>query len=73
MNSKISSFEYETRKITNLEMETAGIYGMAKLLGHRAISMNAILANRASGEFSQNPKETINKLIQYTLDKISEI
>lgn len=71
LNKKISSFHYDTKRITNLEMETAGIYGMAKLLGHKAVSMNAILANRATGEFSKNPKDTVEKLIIYTLDKIA--
>lgn len=37
-------------RITNMEMETAGIYGLARLMGHRAVSVNAILANRATGE-----------------------
>lgn len=71
LNAKIASFNYENKKITNLEMETAGMYGMAKLLGHKAVSMNAIVANRTTGEFSQNPKETVDKLIKYTLDKIA--
>jgi len=67
LNDKIGSFEYKERKVTNLEMETSGIYGMAKLLGHRAISLNAILANRANLTFSSKPNETLDKLIQYTL------
>lgn len=70
LNSKLSSFEFEGQKITNLEMETAGIYGMAKLLGHHALSMNAIIANRATEEFSKDPKNVVDRLIQYTLDKI---
>jgi uridine phosphorylase len=49
-------------------METAGIYGMAKLLGHRAISLNAILANRATEVFSKTPKKTIHNIIQHTLE-----
>ena len=51
-------------------METAGIYGLAKLFGHQAISLNAIIANRANGTFSKNPLQTIEKLIAYTLDRI---
>ncbi len=70
LNEKMASFEYTNKKITNLEMETAAIYGIAKLLGHQAVSMNAIIANRATGEFSQNPKKVVDRLIQYTLDKI---
>jgi len=72
MNTKLASFKYDGLRLTNLEMETAGIYGMAKLLGHQAISMNAILANRATGEFSKNPKQTVDKLILYTLNKLVE-
>lgn len=70
LNEKIASFSYADKKITNLEMETSGIYGMAKLLGHRAVSMNAMIANRATGKFSSNPKKTVDELIRYTLDKI---
>ena len=49
-------------------METAGIYGLSQLLGHNAISLNAILANRTTGEFSKNPELTVSKLIEYTLN-----
>jgi uridine phosphorylase len=68
LQEKLQSFQYNNAGITNLEMETSGIYGMARLLGHRAISLNAILANRALGTFSTNPKQTIEKLITKTLD-----
>ena len=63
-------FTYNNQAIINLEMETAGIYGMAKLLGHKAVSLNAILANRATGEFSNDPSRLVDKLITFTLDKI---
>ncbi len=71
LNEKLTHFRHEHLRITNLEMETAGIYGLAKLLGHRALSMNAILANRVNETFSTNPAQTIEKLIVYTLDKIA--
>ena len=70
LNSKLSAFNYKDLKITNLEMETAGIYGLSKLLGHNALSLNAILANRSTGEFSDNPSEIVDQLIRYTLDKL---
>lgn len=70
LNEKLTTFRYKKKKITNLEMETATMYAMAKLLGHRAISMNAIIANRASGTFSKDASKTIDSLIQYTLEKI---
>lgn len=69
-NARLAGFSYKNQQITNLEMETAGIYGLAKLHGHRAISLSAILANRATGEFSKNGQKTINDLIQFTLEKI---
>lgn len=72
LNSKISSFMYDSRKITNLEMETSGIYGLSKLLGHRAVSMNCILANRVTGAFSKNPQKAVDDLIQYTLQKLTQ-
>lgn len=70
LNTQIANFNFEGHKITNLEMETAGIYAMASLLGHRAVSLNAILANRATGEFSTKPKELVEKLIKFTLDSL---
>ncbi|MEO9890968.1 nucleoside phosphorylase [Aurantibacter sp.] len=68
---QIMKFSFDNWQFTNLEMETAGIYGLSKLLGHRAISLNAILANRATGEFSKRPYAVVDDLIEYTLDKIS--
>lgn len=71
MNHKLSDFSYKGQRITNLEMETSGIYGLSKLLGHRAVSMNAVIANRATGEFSKNPKLVVDNLIKYCLDKLT--
>ena len=68
---KLTSFDYQGIKITNLEMETSGIYGLCKLLGHRAVSLNCILANRVTGEFSKNPNEAVTKLIRYALENLS--
>ena len=70
LNHKIDSFNFEGNRITNLEMETSAIYGLSKLLGHHAVSMNAIIANRANGTFSENPYKVVDDLILYTLDKI---
>jgi len=71
LNSKITSFEHNTLKITNLEMETAGIYGLSKLLGHRAVSLNCILANRVNGTFSKKPQKSVHELIQFALQKLT--
>ncbi|WP_299670143.1 nucleoside phosphorylase [uncultured Polaribacter sp.] len=72
LNNKIDSFQFEGKKITNLEMETSAIYGLSKLLGHKAISMNAIIANRANGTFSEDYNKVVENLILYTLDKLVE-
>ena len=70
LNSKLEQFRYKGKSITNLEMETAGIYGLSHLLGHKAISLSVILANRANGTFSKNPKAAVENLIQYTLERL---
>jgi uridine phosphorylase len=69
--SKLASFRYGELKITNLEMETSGIYGLSRLMGHQAVSMNCILANRITGEFSKNPEKAMAELIRYTLSKLT--
>lgn len=56
--------------ISNLEMETAGIYGMANAMGHQAISFNALLANRVTGHFSQQPKRRVQEMIELVLGRI---
>jgi uridine phosphorylase len=73
LNDTLTSFNYEDIRITNLEMETSAIYGLAHLLGHRAISMNCIIANRITQKFSENPSAAVDKLIRWTLDKIATL
>lgn len=70
LNDKIDSFEFEGLKATNLEMETAAIYGLSKLLGHKALSLSAIVANRKNGTFSADPYKTIDELIRFALNKM---
>lgn len=72
LNGKMDNFSFEGTTITNLEMETAAIYGLSSLLGHNALSLNAIIANRASGTFSEDPYKAVDELIAYTLDKLAE-
>lgn len=68
---KLSELQTPTHRITNFEMETAGIYGLANTFGHEAVSINAIVANRITHEFSKNGQAMIDKTIQYVLDKLS--
>ena len=72
LNSKMDHFEFKGNRITNLEMETTAIYGLSALLGHNALSLNAIIANRATGTFSENPTKAVDELIAYTLDKLAQ-
>ena len=72
LNSKMDSFIYNGIRMTNLEMETSAIYGLGKLLGHNCLSLNAIIANRASGAFSEDPYKAVDELIAYTLEKLAE-
>jgi uridine phosphorylase len=67
---RITAFRYEDLRITNMEMETAGIFGLAALMGHSAASLNCILANRAGGTFSQQPTQTIDRMIRYGLERL---
>ena len=70
LNSKMDNFTFKEHRISNFEMETAAIYGLSRLLGHNALSMNAIIANRALGTFSEDPYIAVENLILYALDKI---
>lgn len=72
LNSKMDAFNYNGIQMTNLEMETGAIYGLGKLLGHECLSLNAIIANRANGTFSEDPYKAVDALIKYTLDKMAE-
>ena len=72
LNRKIDCFDYNGVRVTNLEMETSAIYGLSKLLGHNACSMNAIIANRANGTFSKDYNKVVEDLILYTLNKLVE-
>ncbi|MGN8054825.1 nucleoside phosphorylase [Pedobacter sp. 22163] len=66
----INSFKSNQHRITNLEMETAGIYALAKVLGHNAISVNAILASRVNFEFSKEPNKIVAQAIKMVLERI---
>ena len=72
LNQKMDTFNHDGFRVTNLEMETSVIYGLSKLLGHNALSLNAIIANRANGTFSKDPKKVVENLIEYTLDKFTK-
>jgi uridine phosphorylase len=72
LNEKIESFQFNGRKITNFEMESSAISGLSCLLGHNALTICSIIANRIRKEFSSDYKITIDKLIKTVLDRIVE-
>jgi uridine phosphorylase len=66
----LSSFRLGNYRLTNLEMETAGIYALARVLGHRAVSVNAILASRSGFEFSSDPAKVVNNAIELVISRL---
>lgn len=71
LNDRMTSFNYGGLRITNYEMESSALFGLASLLGHRAISICAVIANRMTGEFVKDHKGVVKKLIKFTLDHIT--
>ena len=68
----LNSYHYRPSDfwLANFEMETAGYYGMARMLGHEVLSANAIIANRVKNKFSKDPNKIVEGLIQLILDRI---
>ena len=71
--NSLTQFNFGQHRIANFEMETSGIYGLGRLLGHRCLSLSAIVANRVQMEFSQDGNKTVDNLIKQTLEIISSI
>ncbi|TRX47987.1 phosphorylase [Fulvivirga sp. M361] len=67
---KLYCFNHGGIWLTNFEMETAGYYAMARLMGHEIISANAIIANRVKNKFSKNPGKIVDALIRKVLDLV---
>lgn len=72
MNELIESFDYQGHKITNLEMETSALFALGKVLGHNTLTVCDVIANRARKEYSKDVKASVDKMIRYVLEKISE-
>ena len=70
---RLGSFQLGRHRVTNFEMETAGIYGLGNLLGHHCLSLSAIVANRVSREFSRDGAGLVEKLITRALEKMVSI
>ncbi|OFY88216.1 MAG: phosphorylase, partial [Bacteroidetes bacterium RIFOXYA2_FULL_33_7] len=71
LNSKIENFDWHGKKITNYEMESSAIFGLGKMLGHDAVTLCAIIANRMRKEYSKDYKIVVKQLIKLVLDRIT--
>ncbi len=72
INTKISAFRYNGRKVTNYEMECSAIYGLSKLLGHNAATVCAIIANRKAGNSNADYKPSVVALVEHVLNALSK-
>lgn len=69
-NEKIERFEHNGRHITNFEMESSALAGLARLMGHKAVTCCMVIANRRAGKANVNYKNSIDSLIRLVLDRI---
>ncbi|MCK9451275.1 MAG: nucleoside phosphorylase [Bacteroidales bacterium] len=70
MNEQIENFTYKQNRITNFEMESSALYGLSRLMGHNALTICVIIANRVTEKFSDDYQPFMKKLIQQTLDRL---
>ena len=69
-NQKIENFEHNGYRITNFEMESSAVAGLAKLMGHKALTCCMVIANRLAGKANTGYKNNIDTLIKTVLDRI---
>lgn len=70
LNHKIEAFSYNGRRITNYEMESAALQGLCRMMGHRAMTVCAIIANRTTCDATSNYKTAVRDLIATVLDRL---
>ena len=71
LNKKIEKFDFDNHRITNLEMESSAIYGLSKMLGHKALTVCLIIANRVTMKASENYHPDMERLIEEVLNRIT--
>ncbi len=71
LNEKMETFNCKGNRITNFEMETSALYGLSAVLGHQAVTICTIIANRVSKQFSKDYHPAVEKMIQMVLDRIT--
>ncbi len=68
MNEKLSAFRHKELRVTNFEMETSALYGLSALLGHRALTVNCIIANRFTLQFSKDYQKAVIEMVGQVLE-----
>jgi uridine phosphorylase len=71
LNQQIEKFRFEGHRITNFEMECSAIYGLSGMLGHQALTVCLIIANRATGMANENYRPEMQKMIKVVLDHLT--
>ncbi|HEY0273228.1 MAG TPA: nucleoside phosphorylase [Chitinophaga sp.] len=69
---QLTQFRFENHRITNFEMETSGIYGLGRVLGHQTLSVSAIVANRITQQFSKDGAAAVEQLIARALEVLAQ-
>ena len=71
LNEKLASFSYDNTPVTNLEMETSAIYGFSHLLGHEALTVCLIIANRPNGTFLNDYHPQMRELVGTVIERLA--
>ncbi|MBK7964507.1 MAG: nucleoside phosphorylase [Bacteroidetes bacterium] len=73
MIDRLNSFRFGEHRITNFEMETGAMFGLASLLGHQCCAVNVIVANRITQKYAKDAEGSMHRLIKMTLDRLSTL
>ena len=71
ITDKLKSFRFDHHRVTNFEMETSVLYGLGNMLGHQCITCCVVLANRVTGEYSEDYAAAVDRLITNVLEQIA--
>ena len=70
LNARIEAFEYNGGHITNYEMESSALQGLAKLMGHKALTVCSVIANRVATSVNPNYKTAVEDLVKTVLERL---
>ena len=73
LNERLAEFSWDGTQVTNLEMETSAIYGFARALGHEALTVCLIIANRPKGTFLNDYHQPMKETIALVMERLSKI